>query len=52
MITQVARTDGLALRARRPRAFGLNKAKGWKSRCDETFYTYQQGPRELDLLRE
>jgi len=31
MITQVARSDGLALRARRPRAFGLNKAKGWKA---------------------
>jgi hypothetical protein len=42
MITQVARSDGLALRARRPRVLGLNKTRDWKCECDERAYTYQQ----------
>jgi hypothetical protein len=42
MITQLARSDGLALRARRPRAVGTGRTEELKSECDETSYTYQQ----------
>lgn len=43
MITQLARPDGLALRAGRPRALGIGRTKDSKSECDERAYTYQQG---------
>jgi hypothetical protein len=49
MITQVARTDGLALRAGRPRALGIGRTKDSKSECDERAYTYQQGSLKGDL---
>ena len=39
MITQVARTDGLALRARRPRAFGPEISSGRIRKRDELTYT-------------
>jgi hypothetical protein len=42
MITQLARSDGLALRAGRPRALGTGRTGHSKSECDERAYTYQQ----------
>jgi hypothetical protein len=49
MITQLARSDGLALRARRPRAVGTGRTEELKSECDETSYTYQQERRFADV---
>jgi len=46
MITQVARSDGLALRARRPRAVGIDTIGGSKMRGrDELRYTSIKGTR-------
>jgi hypothetical protein len=42
MITQLARPDGLALRAGRPRALGTGRTRDPKGECDERAYTYQQ----------
>ena len=42
MITRLARTDDLALRAGRPRALGTNRTGQLESECDERAYTYQQ----------
>ena len=47
MITQMARSDGLALRARRPRALGLTRTRDLKSECDERAYTFQQEDRDF-----
>ena len=48
MITQVARTDGLALRASRPRALGRNKTRDLNCECDERAYTYHRGIPEIE----
>jgi hypothetical protein len=48
-ITQLARTDDLALRAGRPRALGTGRTRRLESECDERAYTYQQGSLKGDL---
>ena len=47
MITQVARTDGLALRARRPRAFGPEITSGRIRKRDELTYTSNKSKRDF-----
>jgi len=48
MITRLARTDDLALRAGRPRALGTGRTRRLESECDERAYTYQQVFSSLD----